>query len=113
MRAAQSVQTFGRKKTAVAVAYCKRGSGLIKLNGAFSARPRSGPLGRPTLGSQRRGWDEPRSAAQEKQSVSRRGSRRALQPGAAQPADCDGCCDVVKWWECLPEEHQPQAARQL
>ena len=34
----QSVQTFGRKKTAVAVAYCKRGSGLIKLNGT-SLRP--------------------------------------------------------------------------
>jgi len=28
-----SVQTFGRKKTAVAVAYCKPGHGLIKLNG--------------------------------------------------------------------------------
>merc|ERR1711865_462925 len=35
-RAAQtmeSVQTFGRKKTAVAVAYCKKGRGLIKING--------------------------------------------------------------------------------
>ena len=30
----QSVQTFGRKKTAVAVAYAKPGQGLIKLNGA-------------------------------------------------------------------------------
>ena len=29
----QSVQTFGRKKNAVAVAYAKRGKGLIKLNG--------------------------------------------------------------------------------
>uniref|UniRef100_A0A6U0XC29 Small ribosomal subunit protein uS9c n=1 Tax=Polytomella parva TaxID=51329 RepID=A0A6U0XC29_9CHLO len=29
----QSVQTFGRKKSAVAVAYCKSGNGLIKLNG--------------------------------------------------------------------------------
>merc|ERR1711907_269248 len=29
----QPVQTFGRKKTAVAVAYCKRGRGLIKING--------------------------------------------------------------------------------
>mmetsp|Transcript_12084 Transcript_12084/g.30588 ORF Transcript_12084/g.30588 Transcript_12084/m.30588 type:complete len:150 (-) Transcript_12084:59-508(-) len=29
----QSVQTFGRKKTAVAVAYCKQGRGLIKING--------------------------------------------------------------------------------
>eukprot|EP00457_Paulinella_chromatophora_P016036 gb/GEZN01016756.1/.p1 GENE.gb/GEZN01016756.1/~~gb/GEZN01016756.1/.p1 ORF type:complete len:149 (-),score=20.27 gb/GEZN01016756.1/:207-653(-) len=28
-----SVQTFGRKKNAVAVAYCKRGHGLIKVNG--------------------------------------------------------------------------------
>jgi len=31
--ATQSVQTFGRKKSAVAVAYCKQGNGLIKLNG--------------------------------------------------------------------------------
>lgn len=30
---AQSVQCFGRKKTAVAVCMCKRGRGLIKLNG--------------------------------------------------------------------------------
>ncbi|CAK0785305.1 40S ribosomal protein S16 [Coccomyxa viridis] len=30
----QSVQTFGRKKTAVAVAYVKAGSGLLKLNGS-------------------------------------------------------------------------------
>jgi len=30
----ESVQTFGRKKTAVAVAHVKRGSGLIKLNGS-------------------------------------------------------------------------------
>merc|ERR1711934_893278 len=29
----ESVQTFGRKKTAVAVAYCKKGRGLIKING--------------------------------------------------------------------------------
>merc|ERR1711898_72904 len=29
----ESVQTFGRKKTAVAVAVCKRGRGLIKING--------------------------------------------------------------------------------
>merc|ERR1712157_502551 len=28
-----SVQVFGRKKTATAVAYCKRGKGLIKVNG--------------------------------------------------------------------------------
>jgi len=27
----QSVQVFGRKKTATAVAYCKRGKGLIKV----------------------------------------------------------------------------------
>merc|ERR1711939_1005218 len=33
MEAVQSVQTFGRKKTAIAVAYCKRGRGLIKING--------------------------------------------------------------------------------
>ncbi|VDN51586.1 unnamed protein product [Dracunculus medinensis] len=29
----QSVQVFGRKKTATAVAYCKKGRGLIKVNG--------------------------------------------------------------------------------
>merc|ERR1711899_222052 len=29
----QSVQTFGRKKNATAVAYCKRGKGLLKGNG--------------------------------------------------------------------------------
>ncbi|CAD6208392.1 GSCOCG00003398001-RA-CDS [Cotesia congregata] len=29
----QSVQVFGRKKTATAVAYCKRGKGLIRVNG--------------------------------------------------------------------------------
>merc|ERR1711928_180436 len=29
----QSVQTFGRKKTATALAYCKRGKGLIRVNG--------------------------------------------------------------------------------
>merc|ERR1712203_520054 len=29
----QSVQTFGRKKNATAVAYCKRGKGLLKVNG--------------------------------------------------------------------------------
>merc|ERR1712122_371704 len=28
-----SVQVFGRKKTATAVAHCKRGRGLIKVNG--------------------------------------------------------------------------------
>jgi len=31
--AVESVQTFGRKKTAVAVSYCKKGRGLIKVNG--------------------------------------------------------------------------------
>ncbi|KAH3882348.1 40S ribosomal protein S16 [Dreissena polymorpha] len=30
---AQAVQVFGRKKTATAVAHCKRGKGLIKING--------------------------------------------------------------------------------
>jgi len=29
----QSVQVFGRKKTATAVAYCKAGRGLLKVNG--------------------------------------------------------------------------------
>merc|ERR1739849_38506 len=29
----QSVQVFGRKKTATAVAYCKRGKGLVRVNG--------------------------------------------------------------------------------
>eukprot|EP01083_Nonionella_stella_P149564 475244_1 len=28
-----SVQVFGRKKTAVAVAHCKQGKGLIRING--------------------------------------------------------------------------------
>ncbi|KAJ3378861.1 40S ribosomal protein S16 [Lobulomyces angularis] len=32
--AIEGVQTYGRKKTATAVAYCKRGRGLIKINGA-------------------------------------------------------------------------------
>ncbi|EEH58531.1 uncharacterized protein MICPUCDRAFT_62402 [Micromonas pusilla CCMP1545] len=32
--ATQSVQTFGRKKTAVAVVHCKAGKGIIKFNGA-------------------------------------------------------------------------------
>ncbi|KAJ3004751.1 UNVERIFIED_CONTAM: 40S ribosomal protein S16, partial [Siphonaria sp. JEL0065] len=30
----QAVQTYGRKKTATAVAYAKQGSGLIKINGS-------------------------------------------------------------------------------
>jgi small subunit ribosomal protein S16e len=30
----ESVQCFGRKKNAVAVTYCKRGRGMIKLNGS-------------------------------------------------------------------------------
>ncbi|CAB4385299.1 ribosomal protein S9 [Rhizophagus irregularis] len=30
----ESVQTYGRKKTATAVAHCKRGKGLIKINGS-------------------------------------------------------------------------------
>jgi small subunit ribosomal protein S16e len=30
----EAVQTFGRKKTATAVAHCKRGKGLIKINGS-------------------------------------------------------------------------------
>lgn len=29
----QSVQCFGKKKTATAVAHCKSGKGLIKVNG--------------------------------------------------------------------------------
>lgn len=29
----EGVQCYGRKKTATAVAYCKRGQGLIKING--------------------------------------------------------------------------------
>jgi len=35
--ATQSVQTFGRKKTAVAVVHCKAGKGLIRFNGAYPA----------------------------------------------------------------------------
>lgn len=34
MSQVESVQCFGRKKTATAVAYCKRGQGLIRVNGA-------------------------------------------------------------------------------
>ena len=30
----ESVQTFGRKKTATAVAFVKKGTGLIKINGS-------------------------------------------------------------------------------
>merc|ERR1712023_520537 len=33
MSAVESVQSFGRKKSAVAVSYCKKGRGLIKING--------------------------------------------------------------------------------
>ena len=29
----ESVQVFGRKRTAVAVAYCKKGTGQMKING--------------------------------------------------------------------------------
>ncbi|KAL5722661.1 40S ribosomal protein S16 [Ranunculus cassubicifolius] len=32
--AVESVQCFGRKKTAVAVIHCKRAKGMIKINGA-------------------------------------------------------------------------------
>jgi len=34
MAPVESVQTFGRKKTAVAIAHVKRGNGMIKLNGS-------------------------------------------------------------------------------
>merc|ERR1711874_205713 len=40
----QSVQVFGRKKTATAVAYCKRGKGLIKVNGRPLALVEPGAL---------------------------------------------------------------------
>lgn len=33
MSAVQSVQCFGKKKNATAVAHCKRGKGLVKVNG--------------------------------------------------------------------------------
>jgi small subunit ribosomal protein S16e len=33
MASVQSVQCFGKKKTATAVAHCKQGQGLIKVNG--------------------------------------------------------------------------------
>merc|ERR1712093_440903 len=33
MSSVESVQCFGRKRTAVAVAYCKRGRGVIRVNG--------------------------------------------------------------------------------
>jgi len=32
-KAPQSVQVYGRKKTATAVAHCKAGKGLVKVNG--------------------------------------------------------------------------------
>ena len=35
------VQTFGRKKTAVAVVHCKAGKGLIRFNGACLSRERA------------------------------------------------------------------------
>ncbi|KAF3913087.1 hypothetical protein AA313_de0200664 [Arthrobotrys entomopaga] len=34
MPATQSVQCFGKKKTATAVAHCKQGKGLLKVNGS-------------------------------------------------------------------------------
>jgi small subunit ribosomal protein S16e len=34
MSTQESVQTFGRKKTATAVAFVKKGTGLIKVNGS-------------------------------------------------------------------------------
>ncbi|KAK9468894.1 ribosomal protein S5 domain 2-type protein [Lipomyces arxii] len=34
MSAPQSVQTFGKKKSAIAVAYAKAGKGLLKVNGS-------------------------------------------------------------------------------
>ncbi|KAI8057720.1 40S ribosomal protein S16 [Syncephalis plumigaleata] len=30
----EAVQTYGRKKTATAVAHCKRGNGMIRINGS-------------------------------------------------------------------------------
>jgi small subunit ribosomal protein S16e len=33
-RKMEAVQTYGRKKTATAVAHCKRGTGLLKINGS-------------------------------------------------------------------------------
>lgn len=45
-RPPQSVQTFGRKKNAVAVAHCKRspkGQGIMKLNGACAPRAPCAP----------------------------------------------------------------------
>merc|ERR1712029_991518 len=33
MASSQSVQCFGKKKTATAVAHCKAGKGLVKVNG--------------------------------------------------------------------------------
>ena len=38
---ALQVQTFGRKKTAVAVVHCKAGKGLIRFNGACLSRERA------------------------------------------------------------------------
>mmetsp|Transcript_26813 Transcript_26813/g.66064 ORF Transcript_26813/g.66064 Transcript_26813/m.66064 type:complete len:147 (-) Transcript_26813:77-517(-) len=33
IRTTESVQTFGKKKNAIAVAHCKRGKGILKING--------------------------------------------------------------------------------
>ena len=41
----KQVQTFGRKKTAVAVVHCKAGKGLIKFNGAWRCFPSYPRLG--------------------------------------------------------------------
>merc|ERR1712061_491570 len=40
----QSVQVFGRKKTATAVAYCKRGQGIVRVNGRPSEQIEPKPL---------------------------------------------------------------------
>ncbi|KAL0213383.1 hypothetical protein RCL1_007009 [Eukaryota sp. TZLM3-RCL] len=39
-----AVQTFGRKKTAIAVAHCKKGVGLIKVNGCPLSLVKPEPL---------------------------------------------------------------------
>ena len=55
----KSVQTYGRKKTATAVAYCKRGKGILNVNGKplEQVRPDSGATLRKATKSLYRGKD--------------------------------------------------------
>merc|ERR1712203_2690 len=88
-----SVQVFGRKKTATAVAYCKRGKGLIKVNGRplELVEPRAPPSGRlsPSL------W----SPTTRSTSTSR-ASRRSRTSSSSSTVPC--------WW-LIPEGTSPRS----